>query len=330
MTVNTKAGRTPDALFDTTSALDSSVFDALDHCSAPNQLENHASYAATDVELYYDTGGVTWTRENILANTQKYVWGRCEGMADFDLVWRDQAGTWRITKVRRFAHRPKQRGGGLAGARQAVKAVATLNASMKWWPLLVYYALAFAISWGGVLMVVGPRGISGTAAQFEALLPFVVLAMLAGPSVAGILSTGLFHGEAGFRELRSQLLKWRVGARWYAIALLAALPLVAARLSCAVAKLAGFPPRRRRDEPRCDASGVRRRRGARGRPIRGAGLDGIRSARAGLLVPPALPGAHGVGLRSHREPAHRHAHAREPHGQCADFRSAGDLGGALC
>jgi len=50
--------------------------------------------------------------------------------------------------------------------------------------------------------------------------------MLAGPSVAGILLTGLVDGRAGLREFRSRLLKWRVGARWYAVALLTA-PLVA-------------------------------------------------------------------------------------------------------
>jgi CAAX protease family protein len=90
--------------------------------------------------------------------------------------------------------------------------------------------LAFAISWGGVLTVVGPGGIPGTAEQFETLLPFVVLAMLAGPSVAGVLSTCFVHGRAGLRELPSRLLKWRVGARWYAIALLTAPLLVPATL----------------------------------------------------------------------------------------------------
>src|SRR3990172_6156352 len=52
------------------------------------------------------------------------------------------------------------------------------------------------------------------------LLPFVVLAMIAGPSVAGILLTGLENGRAGLREFLSRLLRWRVGARWYAVALL--------------------------------------------------------------------------------------------------------------
>jgi hypothetical protein len=102
-----------------------------------------------------------------------------------------------------------------------------IRAFINRYPLLAYSALAFAISWGGFLMVVGPGGFPGTKEQFKTLLPFVAWAMLAGPSVAGILLTGLVHGRAGLRELLSRLLRWRVGARWYAVALLTA-PLLAA------------------------------------------------------------------------------------------------------
>jgi membrane protease YdiL (CAAX protease family) len=49
--------------------------------------------------------------------------------------------------------------------------------------------------------------------------------MLGGPAIAGILMTVLVSGKAGYRELVSRLLRWRVGAGWYAFALLAA-PLV--------------------------------------------------------------------------------------------------------
>ena len=52
-----------------------------------------------------------------------------------------------------------------------------------------------------------------------------MLAWLAGPSVAGILMTGLISGRAGYRALLARLLRWRVGARWYAVAMLTA-PLV--------------------------------------------------------------------------------------------------------
>jgi membrane protease YdiL (CAAX protease family) len=99
----------------------------------------------------------------------------------------------------------------------------TIKAFVKRHPLLSFYALVFAISWGGVLIVAGPSGIpAANKEQYETLFPIAILAMVAGPSVAGILLTGLLYGRAGLSEFGSRLLKWRVGARWYAIALLTA------------------------------------------------------------------------------------------------------------
>src|SRR5215208_2531593 len=97
----------------------------------------------------------------------------------------------------------------------------TIRAFTKKHPLLSFYALAFAIIWGGLIMVVGgPSEIPGSPEKFETRFGLVLLAWLAGPSVAGILMTGLLYGRAGLREFRSRLLRWRVGARWYAVALL--------------------------------------------------------------------------------------------------------------
>jgi membrane protease YdiL (CAAX protease family) len=42
--------------------------------------------------------------------------------------------------------------------------------------------------------------------------------------------TGLVHGRAGFRDLLTRMTRWRVGARWYAVALLTAPLLVTAVL----------------------------------------------------------------------------------------------------
>src|SRR5688572_16333944 len=53
------------------------------------------------------------------------------------------------------------------------------------------------------------------------------MAMLSGPCLAGILLTGLVDGRAGLRQILFRLLRWQVGARWYAFALLPA-PLLAA------------------------------------------------------------------------------------------------------
>jgi hypothetical protein len=132
-----------DPLFDTISALDTAVFDAFNHCNEPGQLDKHAGYFAADVEFYHDTGGVTWTRDAMIANTRKNVCGnfrrelvpgtlkvypikdfgaieqgvhrfcqfksgKCEGIADFVVVWRHQDDAWRITRVLSYGHRANQ------------------------------------------------------------------------------------------------------------------------------------------------------------------------------------------------------------------------------
>jgi membrane protease YdiL (CAAX protease family) len=104
----------------------------------------------------------------------------------------------------------------------------TIMAFIKSHPILTYFALAFAISWGGMLLILGGAGASfpGTNEQVKSLLGPLYLVWITGPSVAGILLTGLLYGKAGLLEFGSRLLRWRVGARWYAVALLSA-PLLA-------------------------------------------------------------------------------------------------------
>ena len=94
-------------------------------------------------------------------------------------------------------------------------------------PLLAYYLLTFALSWGGFLLVLGPSSLLNTNWQAEGMFLSAVMVMLAGPSIAGLLLTGLVDGRAGYRELLLRLRKWRVGIRWYALAILPA-PLVTA------------------------------------------------------------------------------------------------------
>jgi len=88
--------------------------------------------------------------------------------------------------------------------------------------VLTYYALVFAISWGGMLIAVGPAGFLGTTYDARVLAQFVYVAALAGPAVAGIVMTYLVDGPAGFRGILSRLGKWRVSLRWYVVALLLA------------------------------------------------------------------------------------------------------------
>jgi membrane protease YdiL (CAAX protease family) len=104
--------------------------------------------------------------------------------------------------------------------------VSSLKAFVKKHPVLTYYALVFAMSWGGILLIVGgPGGIPGSSEEVEMLMPPVLLALFAGPSVAGLLMIRLVAGRVGLHDLLSRLLRWRVGARWYAAALLSA-PLI--------------------------------------------------------------------------------------------------------
>jgi len=130
-------------LSDTIARLDGEAFAAFNQCDQPGQLDKHASYFAPDVEFYHDTGGVTWTRDAMIANTQKYVCGKfrrelvagslkvdpvkdfgaietgshkfcqfgattCDGLADFAIVWRLKDGAWSVTRVLSYGHRPNQ------------------------------------------------------------------------------------------------------------------------------------------------------------------------------------------------------------------------------
>jgi Domain of unknown function (DUF4440) len=132
-----------DSLFDTIRKLDAAVFDAFNHCSSPAELQLHANYFAPEVEFYHDTGGVTWTRDQMIANTARNACGNyrrelvagslkvfpikdfgaieqgahrfcragsdvCEGMADFVIVWRQQGTSWQITRVLSYGHRPTE------------------------------------------------------------------------------------------------------------------------------------------------------------------------------------------------------------------------------
>ena len=90
-------------------------------------------------------------------------------------------------------------------------------------PLLTYVALVFAVSWGGGFLILGPGGLPLKAEKFESLGAWLYLAIFAGPSLAGILLTGIVNGRPGFREVLTRLRRWRAGWRWYAVALLPAL-----------------------------------------------------------------------------------------------------------
>ena len=92
---------------------------------------------------------------------------------------------------------------------------------MREHPVLAYFFLAFLISWGGIAALLLPGGLPKTDSELEALYLPVFLAMLCGPSTAGLAMTLLLDGRAGLAALFRSFTRWRVGFGYYLFALVA-------------------------------------------------------------------------------------------------------------
>ncbi|MBI5031410.1 MAG: hypothetical protein HZB51_12850 [Chloroflexi bacterium] len=97
--------------------------------------------------------------------------------------------------------------------------MATINTFINRHSVLIYFALTFVISWGGILYVLGPNVMPAKEGEIELLMPLMYSLFIAGPCIAGILMTILVNGRVGLRDFVSRLFKWRVNVRWYAVAL---------------------------------------------------------------------------------------------------------------
>lgn len=86
-------------------------------------------------------------------------------------------------------------------------------------PLTTYFVLALAISAGGSFAAGGPMVLRGEIMPMEIGL-LVFAAMMAGPSLAGLLMTVLMDGRQGLKLMFDRMLKWRVKSRWYAAMLI--------------------------------------------------------------------------------------------------------------
>jgi membrane protease YdiL (CAAX protease family) len=73
------------------------------------------------------------------------------------------------------------------------------------YPLATFFVLAYALTWSLILL-------SSTSLLFALLGLF-------GPAAAAIIVTAVTEGGAGVRALLGRLLLWRVGLRWYLVAL---------------------------------------------------------------------------------------------------------------
>lgn len=91
----------------------------------------------------------------------------------------------------------------------------TIRSFIQKRPVLTYFALTFALSWGSWLVLTG-----GAPMRADPRFMIIVLSAPVAPAIGGLLMIALTTGRAGYRELLARLLRWRVQARWYAVALL--------------------------------------------------------------------------------------------------------------
>jgi membrane protease YdiL (CAAX protease family) len=79
---------------------------------------------------------------------------------------------------------------------------------------LIFFVLAFLISWIGVYVVIGEKFWAGSDIEFGDL-GIMAFAMLNGPFFAGLLMTYVVDGKDGIKDLFSKMKKFRVSVRWY-------------------------------------------------------------------------------------------------------------------
>lgn len=85
--------------------------------------------------------------------------------------------------------------------------------------VVAYFAVAYGISWGAILVYLATLSFDFAALDIDQLMVMLVF-MLAGPLVAGLTLTAIFDGRRGFVDLFHRLRRVAVSARWYALALL--------------------------------------------------------------------------------------------------------------
>jgi membrane protease YdiL (CAAX protease family) len=98
---------------------------------------------------------------------------------------------------------------------------------MKRHPIITFFVLAYAISWVG-----WPLYAAGVWP-----IPFLA----SGPLIAALIVIPLTQGRTGLRELGSRMIRWRVGLRWYAVAIGLPLAVILVAVALNVALGAGAP-----------------------------------------------------------------------------------------
>lgn len=120
----------------------------------------------------------------------------------------------------------------------------SLTRTLKRYPLVAFFTLAYAGSWIVWLPIVlaGNNLILPSSAVPPGLqFLLTVLAPFAGPTLAALIMTAVGSGKVGVRALLGRLVQWRFGLPWYLVAL-AGPPLVLALSAAAVYGAAALPP----------------------------------------------------------------------------------------
>jgi len=122
------------------TSIDYDFFSSFNRCDQPDELEIHARWLDPKLEFYHDLGGATFTSEAYLDGVKKNVCGkfarelvpgsmkvypikdygaystgthrfchfdtgRCEGEADFAILWHLDQGRWTVARVVSYGHR---------------------------------------------------------------------------------------------------------------------------------------------------------------------------------------------------------------------------------
>ena len=91
--------------------------------------------------------------------------------------------------------------------------------------LLLYFLLTYIISWGGIILILGPAGFQIFSGEkiltegFSKQVLFIWLVMLAGPTISSFLLTWSLDGKEGLKRLIASIVNVKVGIKWYAASL---------------------------------------------------------------------------------------------------------------
>lgn len=86
-------------------------------------------------------------------------------------------------------------------------------------PLLIYFIIAYVISYGGFLLLNGERLVRHQMIpQLDALILFPI--MVVGVAFAGIILTGTIEGKKGINVLFARIGKWHIDKKWYLVLLI--------------------------------------------------------------------------------------------------------------